>query len=367
MRAIVWALLASALGHAGCEAPSHDAAPAAASPGPAKPTEPGPKDASVLPDPGYVPKPGAYHFSKDMFTGRIPVWTEVFGELKGKPDLHYLEVGVFEGRSVVWMLENVLTHPSTRVTAVDIFPEGLAETFRANMRLTGRADDVTILEGPSGDVLRTLPARTFDVVYIDGSHTADDVLADAVLAWGLMKVGGVLVFDDFLWVGRGENELLPVELRPSLAVASFITAYRNEIEVLRNDYQVILRKVANACTSKHYCSPLGRRHVYLWRDKALVSLESGETVALGAEARAEVERLATARRFGEAGWPAEARTSDVVKAIGLDLPAAVNPLSEEDRGALLGVGDPVASTAHARDPALSGTGTGTGTAPLGDR
>lgn len=33
------------------------------------------------------------------------------------------------------------------------------------------------------------------VVYIDGSHAAKDVIADAVLAWALLRPGGVLIFD----------------------------------------------------------------------------------------------------------------------------------------------------------------------------
>jgi hypothetical protein len=33
----------------------------------------------------------------------------------------------------------------------------------------------------------------------DGSHRARDVLEDAVLSWPLLKVGGIMLFDDYLW------------------------------------------------------------------------------------------------------------------------------------------------------------------------
>lgn len=33
------------------------------------------------------------------------------------------------------------------------------------------------------------------VVYIDGSHWAKDVLTDAVMAWRLLKEGGVMILD----------------------------------------------------------------------------------------------------------------------------------------------------------------------------
>ncbi|GAB1658086.1 hypothetical protein Mh1955_12220 [Mannheimia haemolytica] len=39
----------------------------------------------------------------------------------------------------------------------------------------------------------------FDYIYIDGSHEAPDVLFDALLAHRLVRKGGVISFDDYLW------------------------------------------------------------------------------------------------------------------------------------------------------------------------
>ena len=54
-----------------------------------------------------------------------------------------------------------------------------------------------------GSSLHVLPQlldeqQEFDVIYVDGSHFADDVLTDAITAWRLLKQGGVLIFDDIL-------------------------------------------------------------------------------------------------------------------------------------------------------------------------
>ena len=35
-----------------------------------------------------------YTFTTDWFTDRIPTWTRVLKEFKGKPDINYLEIGV---------------------------------------------------------------------------------------------------------------------------------------------------------------------------------------------------------------------------------------------------------------------------------
>jgi hypothetical protein len=64
---------------------------------------------------------GDYVFTQDWFTRKSPAWEVVLKDLAGKPDLQYLEVGVYEGRSVVWVLENILTHPTSHATGIDIF------------------------------------------------------------------------------------------------------------------------------------------------------------------------------------------------------------------------------------------------------
>ena len=325
--------------------PAKEEAPADA---PAAPqTPPQAKDASVLPDARVQLKPGQYNFSRDLFSDRVESWSKVLTPLAGKPDLHYLEVGVFEGRSVVWMLENILTDPSSRVTAVDIFPADLEQRFRANVAHAGASERVAVRVGQSREVLPGLPATSVDVAYIDGSHTADDVLADAVGVWRLLEPGGVLIFDDFLWVGRGGKQLLPTESRPSLAVAAFLTTHRNEIELLYNDYQVMIRKVANPCPSKHYCTPLGSDHAYMWRERILLKVPGNKPVPLQDGDADVLERLVLGREFGEVGFDvAAAQAEAVVERLGLQLAPPLRPLSDKDKRVLLGVADPPSADAE---------------------
>ncbi len=56
-----------------------------------------------------------YDFTSDWFGGHIPTWTRLFADLAGKPNLAFLEVGSYEGRSTVWLLGNVLTHRTARI------------------------------------------------------------------------------------------------------------------------------------------------------------------------------------------------------------------------------------------------------------
>src|SRR3974390_231397 len=90
-----------------------------------------------------------YKFTENWFTDKIPVWTEILKEFTGKPDVTYLEVGTFEGRSSLWLLENILTHPTSKIIIVDAFQENTFKTFSSNINLSGQPAKFKILPGYS--------------------------------------------------------------------------------------------------------------------------------------------------------------------------------------------------------------------------
>jgi len=268
----------------------------------------------------------SYRFSTDWFSHALPTWEEVLGPLAGRPDLRYLEIGVYEGRSLLWMLDNVLTHSSARATGIDPFLDEKSErTFRANLEKSGHADRVTVIVGFSQAELRKLPLDSFDVVYIDGSHTADDVLADATQGFDLLRVGGLMIFDDYRWTGTPRGRIpLPPELRPQVAINAFVTAYRNRIEVVHRGYQLMLRKRESPCPEKWDCSPIGR-YVYVWEERQLLVADTGKPVSLTPAQRDLVERIAHSKRFGKTGFSVQESLSskpgyaELVKQLGLEL------------------------------------------------
>ncbi len=247
---------------------------------------------------------GPYRFTSRWHTPYQKTWAEQLAEFRGKPNLRYLEVGVFEGRALLWMLENILTDASSQVTAVDVFMGDYEKTFDANIEASGQAERVTKLVGPSQTVLRGLNEQ-FDIIYIDGSHTADDVLADAVLSWGLLREGGVVIFDDYGWTGRPNGGVLPAELLPRLAVDAFVTSYRNYLEELHRGYQVFLRRIPNPCAVKDYCSPIGQYN-YFWRELKL-RRRDGEVVPLTADERRIVELIGHSKKIGQVQFSLDPR------------------------------------------------------------
>jgi hypothetical protein len=188
-------------------------------------------------------------FQHDWVSAHETNWTRVLAELIGKENLHFLEVGTFEGRAAVWFLQHVLAGGGSRLTVVDTFEGGqdqrdfgddvsnLRARFDRNLRPF--RDRLTVRVGHSHHVLRQLPWNEFDAAYLDGSHIAADVLEDAVLTWRLLKPGGVLIFDDYRW------DLYRDSVRsPGPGIDAFLAGFAGQYDVLHKDYQVILRKLS---------------------------------------------------------------------------------------------------------------------------
>lgn len=177
-------------------------------------------------------------YTTDFISGFVDDWARALAPLAGRPGVRLLEIGSFEGRSATWFLKHVLTHESSELVCVDVFSRpGREARFDHNIGLADRHGQVRKLKGKSADVLATLEPASFDAIYVDGGHDAGTVLLDTLLAWKLLKPGGVLIFDDYLW----ELER-PLSERPQLAIDLFRTTMGDALEILHMGYQVIGRK-----------------------------------------------------------------------------------------------------------------------------
>jgi len=171
-------------------------------------------------------------FTHDWFSVYIPLFERFLSGLKGRP-CRLLEIGTLEGRSAIWMAENIATHKSSSVETIDAYEH---PKLRSNLAVTN--GKVTFHLGLSAKVLRTLPFDAYDFIYIDGCHWTINVLEDAVLAFRLLKVGGVMAFDDYLWDDPQWNQ----DGQPKEAVDAFLAVYSGKIDVLHHEHQVWIRK-----------------------------------------------------------------------------------------------------------------------------
>ena len=202
-----------------------------------------------------------YSFTADWFSVCIPAWRELLSQMAeiGK----VLEIGSFEGRSTVWLIENAFNARGTgELYCIDTWKGGIEhsaadmaaveERFLRNVATAkGRSrSDVTVhvRKGTSSALLPGLVAEghalSFDMIHVDGSHQCPDVLSDLVLAFQLCKVGGLILCDDYEWSHEphGSEDLLN---QPKLAIDSFVNCYRRKLRLNGcNLRQIYLRKTA---------------------------------------------------------------------------------------------------------------------------
>jgi predicted O-methyltransferase YrrM len=179
-----------------------------------------------------------FSFTADWVSMQVEHWRRDFAKFAGCPDVRMLEIGSFEGRSAVWFLENVLTHPTSRLICVDPFCDPRAEArFDHNMKLCKAGARLDKRRELSEKVLPGLEPASFDLVYVDGSHRAAAVLLDAMLGWELLKPGGVLTFDDYEW-----EPGYPPEDRPELAIDLFLGSHAGRYDILHRGYQITVSK-----------------------------------------------------------------------------------------------------------------------------
>jgi predicted O-methyltransferase YrrM len=184
------------------------------------------------------PAPG-YRYSFDWTSPNSATWMKYLKPLNGRADARGLEIGCFEGQSTLWFLEKVLTHPDARMACIDVFTDEIEANFDHNVKISGQADRVLKHKGYSQDVLRGLEYDSVDFVYIDGCHLASCALTDAVLSWDLLRPGGFMIFDDYLFgIDKAPS------LRPKLAIDAFIEAFLDQIHVRQIGFQGSWRRNA---------------------------------------------------------------------------------------------------------------------------
>lgn len=186
----------------------------------------------------------AYEFTNDWFAVNAPVWRNMLAEMKPR---RFLEIGTFEGQSAVFMIENCVANAPFELTCIDTWAGGVEhdraamgevearfdrniERARAKHAFTLRkmkSDSVTAL----AQLIAEGAANSFDITYVDASHQAPDVLADAILAFKLTRIGGIIVFDDYLWrmAGPGGNDLLN---QPKAGIDAFVNTHFRKLNVV---------------------------------------------------------------------------------------------------------------------------------------
>jgi len=190
--------------------------------------------------------------SNAWFTKNLPIWLSILAKwekrLPESPPKHGLEIGSWEGVSAHFILSRM---NSLHLTCVDTF-EGadehknsesassslglIEDRFDRNLSEFAQVGRLTKEKTTSHSFLANCK-KTYDFIYIDGSHHAPAVVCDAMLAWQRLNSGGLMIFDDYLW------KFYSHELdNPASAINYFLKLVKNESQILFLWEQVFLLK-----------------------------------------------------------------------------------------------------------------------------
>ena len=154
-----------------------------------------------------------------------------------------LEIGSYEGRSAIFFLKNF---SDSNITCVDTWA-GSDELSIANFELIEKNFDLNTSFYQSNNILMKYKMTSnkffrenykyFDLIYVDGDHSSDQVKIDLINSWNVLKNGGFLVLDDYMWWYYKD-----LKKNPSTPINDFIKANISNISKLVVWHQVIIQK-----------------------------------------------------------------------------------------------------------------------------
>jgi len=202
-------------------------------------------------------------FTNDWFESSAKsVWDVLIPQIK---PTKILEIGSFEGASACYLIGRCASERLIEIHCVDTWEGGVEhkdrdldiisveQRFLHNTQVACKNAsypvELMIHKGFSHlgltKLLNENRSNYFDFIYIDGSHQAPDVLSDAILSFHLLKVGGVMVFDDYLWAEDMPYGRDPLRC-PKPAIDAFHNIFFRKMEIMSAPlYQVYSRKLSN--------------------------------------------------------------------------------------------------------------------------
>ena len=154
-----------------------------------------------------------------------------------------LEIGSFEGRSAIFFTN---FYPNSLISCVDTW-EGSDEhknfnffkienNFNNNTKYLVKSNRLKKYKKTS-DIFFSENNIHFDLIYIDGDHSSEQLCKDIYNSWKFLKKNGILVVDDYVWWFYKD-----IFKNPAFTINKFITEKLNQIKDLIVWKQVIIFK-----------------------------------------------------------------------------------------------------------------------------
>ena len=202
-----------------------------------------------------------FQFTEGWFNiASRPVWDQLIPQIS---PTKILEVGSFEGASACYLIQKLAQQKAIELHCIDTWGGGVEHDrvnmnavearFASNTQLAiqnvQHPTTLVVHKGPSDTELCKLicdgKQGYFDFIYIDGSHQAPDVLSDLVLAFKLLRVGGVMAMDDYVWKENLPQGTDPIRC-PKIAIDSFTNICCRKLSIITAPLpQMYIQKTSN--------------------------------------------------------------------------------------------------------------------------
>ena len=188
-------------------------------------------------------------FTHDFFSPNTYDWSNILREYKNIK-FNYLEIGSFEGISALYILENFskaelfCVDPWLQLTPNSGTSEGyehlkmseVENNFDNNLFFFNKRYKKCKIKSDNFFLKNKVE---FDVIYIDGSHIAKDVLNDCKSSWKVLKKNGIMLLDDYFWQNYQE-----IEKNPATAINEFLNTIPNKFIIIKlTKFQLSIRKI----------------------------------------------------------------------------------------------------------------------------
>ena len=183
------------------------------------------------------------NFSNKWFLNNFDIFNFFLPKDKNSK-FDYLEVGCFEGLSSYFVLSE---YKAVNAILLDIWdmPNPNSKTLSYNFNLIEKAFDnnlsgfnFTKIKDDSVIAMRKLfnQNKSFDFIYIDGSHNGEDILSDAIEAFKILKKEGLIFFDDFLQHDKNRA------LQSYEGIEKFLNLYSSYLKIEYFQNNLVIRK-----------------------------------------------------------------------------------------------------------------------------
>ena len=170
-----------------------------------------------------------YNFKNFWFLNNFYIF-EYFLPKNLNKKFNYLEIGTYEGLSLLYVLHKYKKINATGIDIINILNKKV-KSFK-NLRM---------LKSDSIIALRKLNEKNqrFDYIYVDGFHHGEHAIVDAIESFKLLKYEGIMIFDDFMSV----DHELKYQCRTGLYY--FLNFFRKEIKILYFQNVLVIKKIYN--------------------------------------------------------------------------------------------------------------------------